>query len=343
MVSILGLRKKYKFRFENNSFDLWRYWAAIGVMLLHYTGYAIPRSETGKNTLWLIRKIVSFFPGVVVLFTISGFLIASSIEHSANSVHYYKKRFSRIYPELWICTIINMFLLLIMAKSKMNYSIILWLATQIIGIAYTPSILKDFASGSVNGALWTIFVEIQLYFVIGLFYKLLVNFKKYQWYILLSVLAFINVGCFYLTDGQEGIVVKLIERCFLSYALWFFIGMFVYIYRETSIIVLRNICIPLLILYYVCYLKRDCIPGYYCDIATGVMCPLIIIGFAYLIPKIRIKTDITYGIFLYHWLVLNIFIYIDVFSRINWLLCLVLYLVITWLLAYGSHWIVGKH
>ena len=60
----------------------------------------------------------------------------------------------------------------------MDKSIFIWLLTQIFGIAYTPSCLKDFATGSVNGALWTIFTELQLYIILGIVYNWIKKFDK---------------------------------------------------------------------------------------------------------------------------------------------------------------------
>lgn len=337
MVSILKLKKRSTFSFENNSLDIWRYWAAISVMLLHYTGYALKYSEAGIEELGFVRKIVSFFPGVVILFAISGFLIAASIERSSNLGIYFKRRFIRIYPELWLGTIVNIGMISVLARDIMDSSVIFWGITQVFGISNTPSCLKDFATGSVNGALWTIFVEIQLYIVTGFTYRMLTKFKEYQWCILLGSLVVLNILSFFVTREQNGMLPKIVERCFLPYSLWFFIGVYIYMHKEVCIRRIRFVAFPLLIIYVVCYLFRGDIPGYYCDIATSILCPIIVVGLSYIIPPIRIKLDITYGIFLYHWLVLNVFTHFNLFSKISWLVGLVLFSTISCILAYLSH------
>lgn len=124
-----------------------------------------------------LRKTSEFFPGVIVLFTVSGFLISDSMERSKTKGEFLKKRVLRLYPELWLCTMVNIVVLLIIASEYLDGSILLWLATQIIGIANTPSCLDGFATGSVNGALWTIFVEIQLYLLICFGYDFLKKLK----------------------------------------------------------------------------------------------------------------------------------------------------------------------
>ena len=155
-------KEKQAFCFQDNAFDLIRYWAAICVMFLHYTGYALHLSAENSSFLHILRWVVSFFPGVVVLFSMSGFLIAASYERSKNRKDFFVKRILRMYPELWVCTIVNLIVVCIFAYKLLDKSIIIWLVTQIFGIANTPSCLNNFATGSINGALWTIFTEMQL-------------------------------------------------------------------------------------------------------------------------------------------------------------------------------------
>ena len=68
-----------KFIFKNNAFDLIRYWAAITVMLGHFVWKATPYVQDDM-VLRGIGKMSTFFPGVVILFSMSGFLIAASFE-----------------------------------------------------------------------------------------------------------------------------------------------------------------------------------------------------------------------------------------------------------------------
>lgn len=83
----------------------------------------------------------------------SGFLIAASFERSKNKKEFYTKRVLRMYPELWVCTIVNLMVVCLLAFKSLDKSIFVWLGTQVFGIAYTPDCLKNFATGSVNGAL----------------------------------------------------------------------------------------------------------------------------------------------------------------------------------------------
>lgn len=91
-----------KFIFKDNAFDLIRYWAAITVMLGHFVWKTAPYVKDNM-LLNIISKVSMFFPGVVILFSMSGFLVSASIERSKNKKEFFAKRVLRMYPELWVC------------------------------------------------------------------------------------------------------------------------------------------------------------------------------------------------------------------------------------------------
>lgn len=330
-----------KFIFKDNAFDLIRYWAAITVMLGHFVWKTAPYVKDNM-LLNIISRVSMFFPGVVILFSMSGFLVSASIERSKNKKEFFAKRVLRMYPELWVCTIVNLVVVCLLAYKLWDKSILIWLGTQVFGIAYTPSCLKDFATGSVNGALWTIFTELQLYIVLGIVYNWIKEFDTKKWIGLLGFFAMCNVLADFISNNSGGAVAKIIERFFLTYALWFFIGVFCYVKRECMVPLLKKMLIPLLILYAICKLLPINIPGYYANIAIGILLPLIVIGGGYSLPAMRIPCDLTYEIFLYHWIVLNIIIYFDLIIKLSWGVSLIILVVLTFALAWVSWRFVGK-
>lgn len=321
--------------YEKNGFDILRYIAALSVMMLHYSGYSMILStnlpEAGANIMSGIRHIALLFPGVVILFTMSGFLISASFERSKTRRDFFRRRILRMYPELWICTIVNLVIVCFLVPESLDQSMILWMGTQIFGIANTPDCLKTFATGSINGALWTVFTEIQLYILLGIAYPYLKRLKNKYWAILLAILAGLNLAC----DAWEGggIVSKLIERSFVPYALWFFIGVFCYQRRQNILFILRTAFFPLLIVYLVIESVNIGLPGYYADIVTSILLPFMVIGCGYCLPKIRLKVDLSYGMFLYHWIVLNIIVHFDLMNRLPWYAAVLLFIAGTGLAA----------
>lgn len=179
-----------------------------------------------------LRYVVSFFPGVVVLFAISGFLVSGSMERSKNRKEFFARRVFRLYPELWVCTLVNLLLLLCLTRQRFSTEILFWCVTQIFGIANTPDCFSNFATGSVNGALWTIFTEVQLYVLLGIFYPLMKKWSKKLWGVIIAAAASANLVCARLAELFPGTVEKIIERTFVPYAVWFLIGCFCWQKRE---------------------------------------------------------------------------------------------------------------
>lgn len=330
---------KGKIVFGDNSFDLIRIFAALVVMFGHFAWkYQL---FTGDSRLILVSlsTLAHYLPGVPIFFALGGYLIYGSLERSESFFSFFKKRILRIYPGIWVCTLIYAVVLVCVYSSHLNSSFFKWIFVQLFGIAYTPSCLKGFATGSVNGSLWFIMVDIELYFVAGVFYKYFKKWSKQTWLIAIVISVIASVICDYL--DRRGIASKLIERSFVPYLLWFIIGLFVYRYRNELVPCLSRIVFKLFVLYTVLYFMIDYfhidIPGYYSHIITGIMLPFIAIGSAYRLGRHRIKADITYELFLYHWLVLNLLIYYEVIGCVSLTIAFIIFFIGSILLASVMH------
>ena len=326
--------------FENNGFDIIRYLAAFLVMMLHYAGYMLMLTDKITNVMQWARQIALLFPGVVILFALSGFLVSASFEKAKTRKEFLKKRARRIYPELWICTIVNLAVVSILVPKLLDKSIFLWLAAQIVGIAYTPSGLKEFATGSINGTLWTVFTEVQLYLVLAFVYPFLKKMKNSLWAVLFVLLAAANLVC-EAAGSNGGVTAKLIERSFIPYALWFFIGVFCYLKRQRVLPCLKKLFLPLLAVYLFLNILPVQLPGYYTNIGISILLPLLVIGGGYCLPKLRLHCDLSYGLFLYHWIVLNGIVHFDLMNKLPWMACLIFFIVLSFLLAWFS-WRIGN-
>ncbi len=333
---------KTGFIFMDNSFDLIRYIAAFSVMFNHFGLIYGQFVQNGNFIINSIRTITTFIPGVVVLFSLSGFLISSSYERSKNKKEFFLKRVLRMYPELWVCTIVNLLVVIILAHKLLDKSILVWVVTQIFGIANTPSCLSTFATGSINGALWTIFTEVQLYIVLGFTYKWLKKLSNEGWIILLVILAGINLLAHYAFASFGDVVSKFIERFCMTYALWFFIGVFCYLKRDALIPLIKKTIPILLLAYVISWAVSINIPGYYVNIAMGVLLPFLVIGGGYLLPKTRFSCDLSYEIFLYHWIVLNVIVHFELINKLPWTVCILIFTVATLILSWLSWRFVGK-
>ena len=329
--------------FNKNCFDFIRYYAAFAVMLLHFTGYfyltAVSPTQPELQAAHILHKVPVTAPPVVIFFCLSGFLAMASLSRAQSPIDYLKKRIFRLYPAIWLCTVINLIAVIILSEKAINVKqLIIWLITQVFGIANTPDFFKSIATGSVNGPLWTIGVQIQFYIIFSLSYKYISKLKAIGWSIIFAVSLMANIVCLVITTnvGADGVIGKLIERSFVPYLFFAIIGAFVYRYFEHVVPVLTKIWPVFLAAIIVISHKNLPDYGYYSGIITVICTSLFFLGIGYLF-KLRLKYDISYELFLYHWIVLNFIVFFDLYNKLSLGLCMALFFGASILLAIISH------
>lgn len=326
--------------YRKNAFGPIRYYAAFCVMYLHFTGYMRTLVPYEFGNITILRSIVDFYQPTIIMFAISGFLISASIERSGlDAKSFIYKRILKIYPDLWISMIVYLIVLIVIISSYFDMSVVKWVLVQGIGFAYTPSCLKSFATGSINGPLWFVTVLLQLYVAIFLF-KLVT--KNSTSLILHTVVCGLLMVCNYVslilckTMGETAS--KLLERCFLPYAIWFFVGVFFQtcgLYKKNSVKKIAFILVPL---HAFIRISGWGDVGYYTGIITGIITAILTIIIAFSLPKVDCKVDLTYGMYLYHWLFLNIIIHYKIYENLSWISCLLIFTGMTLVFAYVFRW-----
>ena len=68
-----------------------------------------------------VTKSILFIMGVPVFFFLSGYLNWFSSTRSLTASDYYKKRFWRIYPELWVAVLFEVLTIVILYKEPINW------------------------------------------------------------------------------------------------------------------------------------------------------------------------------------------------------------------------------
>ena len=311
------MKTKKEFRFMENSLDYIRLFAAMQVAITHYLNLTFVRygvNGAADGVLLWFKRALSLFPGVVILFAVSGFLMGASLEKQESKKVFLKKRILRIYPALWVSILCNAVLIwLVMGPGgKQIRDLLIWCVIQGAGAAYTPDFLKEFGAGSINGALWTIMVELQFYLLIWMFWNFLKKRTTRWWGILTGLATVANLLVWYCQKQMllPESLLSLLDRSCIPYLLWFLLGLLGYRLKEQIIPVLTKHWYWMLtgfVLYKSCWLLLKWnVPGYYADIVTGLVLPALVLGAAYLWGKHRVRKEISYGIFLYHWPLINV-------------------------------------
>ena len=220
-----------KFSFENNIFDIIRYYAMLQVMVNHMADHF-------KLQLPTVLQALIKFQGVVILFALSGYLTAASLDRDSkdgevNKHKFLKKRFFRIFPEYWLCVLINTIVIFILYSTKPSLKEgLIYVITQFGCLNfYTGEWLRGDGVGAPNGSLWTILVELEFYVIILFMWKWLKNKGVITWSLLLIGFAGMNYFAA-IIGNDEMIIIKLINCSIIPYLYMFMIGCFFYRFRE---------------------------------------------------------------------------------------------------------------
>ena len=325
-------------RFRVNNFDLLRLAAAMQVVIYHSSIWMDIGNPESSWLLSLIHRI----PGVPIFFFVSGFLISRSYETNSKLSDYSRNRAFRIFPALWACFVVS--LLMVYFSGYFSTvavpltTFVAWSVTQLSFLQfYTPTFMDGFGNGVLNGSLWTISVELQFYVITPLLYLSLRSLSKAAFdgvlVVLIVIFAAFNVFYHHVVPGfnlleTEGMTMKLGYVSFAPWVYMFFIG----ILAQRNFEPLRNLSVgiakvPLFIILYilVSYLTIDVFSfgeaGQKLDPISYIALCFCIMSIAYTLPDIANlilrRNDISYGLYIYHMPVVNLFIYLGYTGRIS--------------------------
>jgi len=190
-----GLVQHNNHRLTKNNFDLLRLLFAGVVCVVH--AYEL----SGFQQLGWIAHILSSAVAVKAFFVVSGFLIFMSFERSSSLVSYARKRIRRIYPAYFtVVMLCAVFLVVASSKSSGDYFSLMWLKYVVANLAFLnfvqptlPGVFEANKLPAVNGALWTLKIEVMFYFCVPFFALSFRKFSRLPVLILVYVLSVIYV------------------------------------------------------------------------------------------------------------------------------------------------------
>jgi peptidoglycan/LPS O-acetylase OafA/YrhL len=326
---------------RDNNFDLIRLIAAFQVMIMH----AIVHLKINGWGVSQLSGFFDFFPGVLMFFTISGFLILGSYDRNKNLKTYFYNRCLRIFPALWVCFIITLIILLgfkvIDLKNIFSGTIINWIIAQLTFFQFwTPDIFRKWGVGTPNGSLWTIPVELQFYIVLPLI--VILSKRKYLTLIFLTlsiVSVILNANSTALWGSEETILHKLAGVSIIPYLYSFLIGCMLYHKWDTFRGYIENRgLIWMGIFFLVVFLCGK--PSYFpkgVEILSNVVLSILTISLAFTFPKcsrILKYNDISYGMYIYHMLVINVVVTLGYTGKLTHMITTVILTIVLSLLSW---------
>jgi peptidoglycan/LPS O-acetylase OafA/YrhL len=333
------------FEFRKNNFDLLRLLAALQVVFIH------AGEHLQINSYHSVFEFVKIFPGVPIFFTISGFLISASLARSLSLLQYYKNRFLRVFPGLWVCFAISVISVVLVAgigvfSSTSSKSILLWVAAQLsVGQFYNPDFLRNYGVGVLNGSLWTIPVELQFYVLLPIFFFMFRNLfhRRQAIFLPLVILALIVVNQLYIYyKANDSLLTKLIAVTVIPYLYMFLWGVFLQLNLKVVETWLAGKFLYWLLVFLFCsFILQSSgfnIRGNYINPLSALLLGTLIISFAYTyvnsLGHLLRGNDLSYGAYIYHMVVINAFVALGFSGRIIYLL----WAVLTTLLVASFSW-----
>lgn len=325
---------------RKNNLDWLRLVFALQVMLVH----GLENLEL--NSTSLIGSFLHHFPGVPAFFFVSGFLIYASFDENPNPSSFFKNRFLRLFPGLVFVTLgglgVVVYSHLLSGSFDKNVdTYLLWFASQItLGQAWNPDEFRDVGLGVINGALWTITVEILFYVGVPLIYWFESKFKHLV--VVMFIMSFLlySFGETMLKPVNLGSK-NIFDYLSLTPVVWgwmFLLGTIVYKNLTHIEKYFKYLYAGFPVLISIIYFELDSSIFFSSSgnrlglIYFSALCALILI-FAFRTPVVNLKHDISYGLYVWHMVVINLLIVIGTRSLIVMMVLTILTSILSWLVV----------
>ena len=316
-------------RFRDNNFDLLRLLAAMQVMLFH----GISHFQLEQD-LPVLLEVLRPFPGVPIFFFVSGFLISRSYKSNSRIAEFVQNRSLRIFPALVVCTLaalLSVYLTGYLANVDLGAGqFVLWVLGQVTIVQfYNPEFMRGFGTGVLNGSLWTITVELQLYMMTPIVYWVFrrVGARATTSLQLALILCLMSLHVLYYQFRPgfgDSLVFKLLGVSFIPWFYMFLLGAFFQEHFEMFHRWLSGRALSVLAGYVVIVYLANHVFGL--RLGNGInpliFVPLAALTFtaAYSFPSLSERlfrrNDISYGVYVYHAPVMNLFLYYGVVGQV---------------------------
>jgi peptidoglycan/LPS O-acetylase OafA/YrhL len=223
-------------RLETNNFDLLRLLFAGTVCLVHAFDLS------GHQQLAFLGSVLSSAVAVKAFFVVSGFLIFMSFERSSSLASYARKRALRIYPAYFaVIMICAVGFVAISTRGPADYFSTAWVRYVLANLSFLnflgptlPGVFEGNRVPAVNGALWTLKIEVLFYLCVPLFVML---FRRFG-HLPVLVPAYLGsvayaLACAWMAERTGSVLYVELGRQLPGQLSYFLAGAFFYYYLAT--------------------------------------------------------------------------------------------------------------
>ena len=279
--------------FSKNCFDVIRLVCALCIMFSHYCVRTFGIENVRKEFLYAGSSLVIFF-------ALQGYLVIPSALRNDVKL-YLKKRILRLYPSFSLTLITTLIMVCFAGYKPDILDSLVYLIRELFlfdGVEF---------HGISNGAVWAIFIQIQIYVVAYVSASKLYKIDSLKIYITIFILLLV-------VNYSDKQILKLLDsigldfvgavytHLFIRYAYFFWIGIMIFKFYNIFIPLLKRYAYIILMFHLVWHYGIIKLPEGYCytDPVTAITASLAAIGIAYRIGSIKLKYEISYDVFVWH-------------------------------------------
>jgi peptidoglycan/LPS O-acetylase OafA/YrhL len=310
--------------FSKNNLDFLRLVLASLVFLFHISAL------TGIAAFSFLGTYISAHFAVRSFFVISGLLIYRSYARSSSLGSYLDKRVRRIYPAYFTIVVLAAIALCSLSTlpPSQYFGIGFWkyLGANLIFLNFlAPSLPGVFTSNSVamvNGALWTLKIEVAFYLFVPIMHYLCNRFGTKRtigvifslscvWKYGFALLVYMdNLHKVYLSDGPRSIYEKL-EVQFPAELVYFCAGILLFLYFDKLKHHFRSIfCITACLFVIDHFFLRSTLD------VLWISGTVFVVGFWRYFGNFSKYGDFSYGVYIVHWPILQTLIAVGLAARL---------------------------
>ena len=327
---------------RENNFDLLRLLAALQVVIVHSVDHTGLHQTLTGSTAFTFESFL-MLPAVPIFFVISGFLINASFERSPGNLRgYFWRRALRIFPALWLAVLLGLGTVAwggyLQGEFVSSPTFFAWIASQTTIVQFwNPEHFRGFGMGVVNAALWTISVELQYYFFVPIAYYLSKKLKRFKHgratfelsLFILSLAAHLYMRWGINLSGHFStapVLIKGLHMTLLPHLWMFLCGVFLYRHLDAikgliagQFLKWAAVWVSIVILgEYI--LDGTTVAGTILYVINRLVLACVALSFAYTLPHLSGKllkgNDISYGIYIFHCLVINVLLELGYFQSL---------------------------
>jgi len=305
---------------NKNNFDFLRFLFAFIVVLSHII-------DLSQFHLFLpFKRYFDSHLSVTAFFIISGFLIAGSYIKTNNIKQYFTKRAKRLLPAYIFVIVFSFFFFSFF--SELNF--LQYFSSPVLykyllaNLFFTnfiqpclPGVFDNNLLCTINGALWTIKVEVSFYLLLPIIllfaYKMKEKVYLYIGLYLFSLFYFYGLGYASLNSTKYGGIFDILQHQIPGFLTYFVSGMVVYEYFEKFTFYKNKLLFLATVVFIIEYY-------YNLEVFRPIAMSIIIFYFAFgfkIFNNWGKYGDFSYGVYIYHFPIIQLAIALNLFNLFN--------------------------